>query len=102
MKSNTKRVWLTHQELLETIAIVRAIKQAAVKQHNKAELRLMNEILNTLLDFDIDSKGTVVVLDSMTRYSLWNFVEQYATFCADNKMHIDYALAVTIATKLSG
>lgn len=102
MRNNDKRIWFTHHELLELIAIVRAVKYGATKQQNKAEVRLTNSILNKLLDFDIDSKGTVVMLDSMTRYTLWNFVEQYIGFCADTKQHIEYALAVTISTKLSG
>ena len=101
MKNNTRRIYLTHHELLEVIAIVRAIKQAALKQHNKAEVKLMNGLLSELLDFDIDSKGTVVALDDMTRYTLWNFVEQYINFCAETKQHIEYALAVTISMKLS-
>ena len=102
MNANNKRIWFTHHELLEMIAIVQAVKYGAAKQQNKAEVKLTNSLLNKLLDFDIDCKGTVVMLDSMTRYTLWNFVEQYINFCAETKQHIEYGLAVTIATKLSG
>lgn len=102
MRNNNAQVWLTHHELLELIAIVQAVKYGAAKQQNKAEVKLTNSLLNKLLDFDIDSRGTVVVLDNMTRYTLWNFVEQYINFCAETKQHIEYALAVTISMKLSG
>lgn len=102
MRNINKRIWFTHHELLETIAIVQAVKYAAAKQQNKAESKLMGALLSKLLDFDIDSSGTVVELDSMARYSLWSCVEHYITFCADTHQHIEYALAVTIATKLSG
>lgn len=102
MKNNDRRIWFTHHELLETIAIVQAVKYGAAKQQNKAEVKLTNSILNKLLDFDIDCQGTVVLLDNMTRYTLWNFVEQYIAFCSDTHQHIEYALAVTISTKLSG
>lgn len=102
MRNIHKQIWFTHHELLELIAIVQAIKCAAIKQCNKAEVKLMNSLLCTLLDFDIDCRGTVVVLDSMTRYNLWNLVEQYINFCAETRQHIEYALAVTISTKLSG
>lgn len=102
MKNANKRIWFTHHELLETIAIVQAVKYAAAKQQNKAEIKLMNSLLNKLLDFDIDCRGTVVMLDSMTRYNLWNYVERYIEFCSETNQHIEYALAVTISTKLSG
>lgn len=102
MKNTEKRVYLTHQELLKIISIVQAVKYAAAKRHNKAEIRLMNEMLNKLLDFDMDCKGTVIVLDCMSRCTLWNYVEQYINFCAETRQHIEYALAVTISTKLSG
>ena len=102
MKNTNTRIWFTHHELLELIAIVQAVKYAAAKQQNKAEVKLTNSILNKLLDFDIDSRGTVVVLDNMTRYTLWNFVEQYITFCAESRQYDEYGLAVTISTKLSG
>lgn len=101
MRNNDKRIWFTHHELLELIAIVQAVKYGAAKQQNKAEVKLTNSLLNKLLDFDIDSKGTVVMLDSMTRYTLWSFVEQYISFCCDTHQHIEYVLAVTISTKLS-
>ena len=102
MKNANARIWFTHHELLELIAIVQAVKYGAAKQQNKAEVRITNSLLNKLLDFDIDSRGTVVMLDSMTRYTLWNFVEQYINFCSETRQHIEYALAVTISTKLSG
>lgn len=102
MKNVNKKIWFTHHELLELIAIVQAVKYAAAKQQNKAEVKLMNSLLNKLLDFDIDCRGTVVVLDNMSRYNLWSITEQYINFCADTKQHIEYALAVTISTKLSG
>lgn len=102
MKNTTKNVHLTHHELLEVISIVQAVRYAATKRRNSAEVKLTNEILCELLKYDVDSKGAVVVLDNMCRYNLWNYVEQYANFCGDRNMHIEYALAVTIATKLSG
>ena len=102
MRNNNTQIWFTHHELLELIAIVQAVKYGAAKQQNMAEVKLTRSILNKLLDFDIDSRGTVVVLDSMSRYTLWSFVEQYINFCAETKQHIEYALAVTISTKLSG
>lgn len=100
--TGNKKIWFTHHELLETIAIVQAVKYGAAKQCNKAEVKITNSLLNKLLDFDIDSRGTVVELDYMTRCTLWNYVEQYIGFCAETKQHIEYALAVTISTKLSG
>lgn len=102
MRNINKRISFTHHELLELIAIVQAVKYAAAKQRNMAEIKLMNSLLNKLLDFDIDSRGTVVVLDSMSRCNLWNYVERYIDYCAETKQHIEYALAVTISTKLSG
>lgn len=102
MRTNNARIWFTHHELLELIAIVQAVKYGAAKQQNRAEVKLTNSLLNKLLDFDIDCRGTVVELDYMSRCALWNFVEQYINFCAETKQHIEYALAVTISTKLSG
>lgn len=102
MKNTTKRICLTHHELLKVISIVQIVKYSAAKRRNRAEIKLANELLRSLLEYDVDSVGAVVVLDSMSRYNLWNYVEQYINFCADNKQHIEYALAVTISTKLSG
>lgn len=101
MKTNEKRIYLTHHELLKTISIVQAVKYAAARRRNKAEIRLMNELLNKLLDFDIDCKGVLVALDSMSRCTLWTYVEQYINFCVEVQQHAEYVLAVDIATKLS-
>lgn len=102
MRNDTMRIYLSHHELLLLIAIVRAVKQGATRQHNKAEARLANSLLRALLNFDIDYCGTAVILDCMTRYALWNYVEQYIGFCVETRQHSEYATAVMIATKLSG
>lgn len=100
-KNTAKRVHLTHHELLELIAVVRCIKHVAAQQHNKAEVKLMNELLTKLLDYDVDEAGTAIVIDRMTRFSLWLCMEKYIAFCSETKQYNEYALAVTISSKLS-
>lgn len=102
MDKTIKKVNLTHHELLELIAVVRVIKQVAAQQKNIAEVKLMNELTKKLLNYDIDDKGTTVELDSMSRFGLWLCMEKYISFCSETKQYTEYALAVTIATKLSG
>jgi len=102
MAKNIKRIVLTHHELLESIAIVGAMKQIAAKQHNKAEAMLLDDLNNKLLKFDLDFDGAYLRLDNLTRYSLWSCIEKYICFCAETHQHDEYVLAVTIATKLSG
>ena len=102
MDKATKRVHLTHHELLELIAVVKVIKQVAAQQKNMAEVKLMNELTKKLLDFDVDIKGTTIELDRMSRFGLWLCMEKYINFCSETHQHDEYAVAVTIATKLSG
>lgn len=102
MEKTIKIINLTHHELLEMIAVVKVIKSVAAQQKNMAEVKLMNELTRKLLNFDIDAKGTTVKLDNMTRFSLWLCMEKYINFCSDTHQHDEYALAVTISTKLSG
>lgn len=102
MNKTTKKVNLTHHELLELIAVVKVIKQVAAQQKNMAEVKLMNELTRKLLNYDVDMKGTTVELDNMSRFGLWLCMEKYIEFCAEVKQYDEYALAVTIATKLSG
>jgi hypothetical protein len=100
--TTTKTVILSHHELLELIAVVKTIKSAAIQQKNMAEVKLMNELMHKLLDFTVDIDRTTVQLDRMSRFSLWLCMEKYIEFCAETKQHTEYAVAVTIATKLSG
>lgn len=102
MSKNIKRIDLTHHELLELLAVVRVMKTCAVRQCNKAEAKLMDEITDKLLRFDLDFDGAYLLLDNLSRYSLWICIEKYIAFCAETKQHDEYAFAVTIATKLSG
>ena len=102
MDNNCKKIHFTHHELLELLAIVQAIKCAAAQQHNKPEVKLMNELTSKLLSFDLDRNGTMVEADRMMRFSLWMCVEKYISFCSDTKQYDEYSLAVTLATKLSG
>lgn len=101
MGKNNKRIDLTHHELLELMAVVRVMKIAAIKQHNKAEATLLDELSSKLLKFDLDFDGAYMLLDSITRYSLWLCIEKYISFCAETHQHNEYILAVDIATKLS-
>ena len=102
MDKTTKKVNLTHHELLELIAVVKVHKSAAAQQKNMAEVKLMNELTKKLLNYDIDMRGTSVELDKMSRFGLWLCMERYIEFCSEIKQYDEYALAVTIATKLSG
>lgn len=102
MKKAIKLVNFTHHELLELLAVVKVIKQVAAQQKNMAEVKLMNELTNKLLDFDVDETGTAVKLDNMTRFNLWLCMEKYIEFCSETRQLDEYALAVTISTKLSG
>ena len=102
MDKTIKKVNLTHHELLELIAVVRVHKHVAAQQKNMAEVKLMHELTKKLLDYDVDAKGTVVELDRMTRFGLWLCMEKYINFCSETHQLDEYALAVTIATKLSG
>lgn len=102
MNTTAKHVNLTHHELLELMSIVKVHRQAAIDQRNKAEVKLMNELTRTLMNYRVDKLGTTVELDRMTRFSLWLCMENYINFCAETKQYDEYALAVTISTKLSG
>lgn len=102
MEKTIKLINLTHHELLELIAVVKCIKRVAAQQKNTAEVKLMSELTRKLLDFDIDEHGTSIKLDNMTRFSLWLCMEKYIEFCSATHLHKEYALAVTISTKLSG
>lgn len=102
MNATVKKVNMTHHELLELLAVVRVIKEVAVQQNNKPEVKLMNELTHKLLNFRVDNVGTTIELDRMTRFSLWLCMEKYIEFCAETRQTDEYATAVMIATKLSG
>ncbi len=101
MNKNVKRIYFTHYELLELMAITRANKAAAMKNRNKAEAALVDELSHKLQKFDVDANGAYLLIDAVTRYSLWLCTEKYISFCADQRHHEEYALAVGIAAKLS-
>lgn len=101
MNKDIKRIELTHHEMLELLAIVGAIKQSAAERRNKSEVKLMNELTRRLLTYDLDVNSVLIELDNMSRFSLWMCVDKYADFCSETHQLHEYALAVTISTKLS-
>ena len=102
MKTNKMYISFTHHELLEMIGVCRALKQVALQQYNRAEAKLMDELIEQLLDYDLDEHGTAVTLDRISRFALWSAMERYAAFCSDTCQYMEYAVAVTIMTKLQG
>ena len=96
-----KYIHFNDRELLKLIAIIRGLKADAAGQRNKAETALMNELINKLLRYEMADDGSIVLLDAVTRYSLWLCVEKYINFCAEARNHHEYCVAVGISEKLS-
>lgn len=100
--TTTKKIHLSHHELLELMAVIRVHKDIAATKHNKPEAKLMNELMRKLMTFSVDAVGATVELDRMERFSLWMCMENYINFCVETHQNDEYVVAVTIATKLSG
>lgn len=97
---NKDFVNFTHYELLKLASVVRGVKAAALQQHNRAEYQLMKELLRSLATYDVDAYGCMVMLDRVSKFTLWSVMETYASYCSDTNQYIEYAHAVTIMEKL--
>lgn len=82
-----KKVTLSADEFIQTLSIVKVIRNVSAEQHDDDDADFMTHLIDELLKFKCnEDTSTTIELDMETRFALWLSIDTYKEFCIEKNL----------------